>query len=369
MDALIMTCGTGGGHNAAGKAVAEELTRRGHNVTVLNPYTLTGDKLPSVIDNTYISIAKNAPSVFGFVYHLGEAYRRLPFPSPVYFLNGMMKDVMADYLGKNKFDVILMSHLFPAEILTNMKRHGIRVPKTVFIATDYTCIPFTEETDCDCYIIPAGELADDYTRRGIPVEKLHSLGIPVGSGFSHMSGKSEARASLGLDDSEGRSYILISGGSMGAGRLELVVDLLREKYAGTNVGLIVICGSNDRLYKKLAPLASSDLVVLEHTDRMADYMNACDLFITKPGGLSSSEAAASGTPLIHITPIPGCESLNMRFFEDHGMSVAVSSPRRQLVAACEKLMERPAREQMTENQHNIIPQAAASDICDLVERM
>ena len=108
MDALIMTCGTGGGHNAAGKAVAEELTRRGHNVTVLNPYTLTGDKLPSVIDNTYISIAKNAPSVFGFVYHLGEAYRRLPIPSPVYLLNGMMKDVMADYLGKNKFDVILM---------------------------------------------------------------------------------------------------------------------------------------------------------------------------------------------------------------------------------------------------------------------
>ena len=38
---------------------------------------------------------------------------------------------------------------------------------------------------------------------------------------------------------------------------------------------------------------------------MADYMAACDVFITKPGGLSSTEAAVAGIPLIHISPIPG----------------------------------------------------------------
>lgn len=367
MDALIMSCGTGGGHNAAGSAVADELSRRGHNVTVLNPYTLAGGRLPAVIDNTYISIAKNVPSLFGVVYRIGEAYRHLPFRSPVYHLNGRMNEVMASYLDTHHYDVILMSHLFPAEILTNMKRHGMRVPKTVFIATDYTCIPFTEETDCDCYIIPARELAGDYTRRGIPEERLYSFGIPVGSGFSGQTDRSEARRSLGLD--ENRSYILISGGSMGAGRLELVVDLLRRRYSGTNIALIVVCGSNERLYKKLSPTANDDCIVLEHTSKMSKYMSACDLFITKPGGLSSSEAAASGTPLIHITPIPGCESLNMRFFESHGMSVAVSSPRRQLIAAVDKLMEHSAREEMAENQHSIVRPTAASDICDLVERM
>lgn len=30
MEALILSCGTGGGHNAAGYAVKEELERRGH---------------------------------------------------------------------------------------------------------------------------------------------------------------------------------------------------------------------------------------------------------------------------------------------------------------------------------------------------
>ena len=43
MDALILSCSTGGGHNAAGFAVKEELERRGHQVTMLDPYTLAGD--------------------------------------------------------------------------------------------------------------------------------------------------------------------------------------------------------------------------------------------------------------------------------------------------------------------------------------
>ena len=35
MDALILSVGTGGGHNAAGYAVKEELLRRGHNVEMI----------------------------------------------------------------------------------------------------------------------------------------------------------------------------------------------------------------------------------------------------------------------------------------------------------------------------------------------
>ena len=40
MEALILSCSTGGGHNAAARAVKEELLRRGHNAVMLDPYTL-----------------------------------------------------------------------------------------------------------------------------------------------------------------------------------------------------------------------------------------------------------------------------------------------------------------------------------------
>lgn len=47
-----------------------------------------------------------------------------------------------------------------------MKRKGYELPPTVFVGTDYTCIPFTEETECDYYVIPAKDLEKEYIKRG-----------------------------------------------------------------------------------------------------------------------------------------------------------------------------------------------------------
>ncbi len=107
--------------------------------------------------------------------------------------------------------------------------------------------------------------------------------------------------------------------------------------------------------------------MLGFTDQMADYMKACDLYLSKPGGLSSTEAAVVGTALVHITPIPGCETSNMHFFAENGMSLAVNSPEHELIDACNRLLEEGAREKMIECQHRVIPADAAGDICKLLE--
>ena len=186
MDALILSCGTGGGHNSAGRAIQEELCARGHRVRMLNPYTLQSDALAGRIDRLYVRTAQRAPRAFGAIYRAGELYRKLPLRSPVYYANRGMLGAMEDYLRENRFDIIIMPHLFPAEILTNMKRRGLKVPKTMFVATDYCCIPFTEETDCDAYVIPSADLRQEYAVRGIPEERLYPLGIPVGRSFEEL---------------------------------------------------------------------------------------------------------------------------------------------------------------------------------------
>ena len=134
MEALILSCGTGGGHNAAGYAVKEELERRGHNVKMLDPYTLKGNHIDRLIDNAYIKLVQRVPLAFGAVYGLGNLYRRLPFRSPVYFLNRKMVPVMERLLSEKQYDYVVMPHLYPAEILTYMKKHGYHVPKMLFIA-------------------------------------------------------------------------------------------------------------------------------------------------------------------------------------------------------------------------------------------
>lgn len=366
MEALILSCGTGGGHNAAGMAVAEELRRRGHQVEMRNPYTLKSHRLSNGIDRVYISLVQRVPHAFGFIYLLGNLYRRLPFRSPVYFINRKMVAVMEQYLAEHHFDVVIMPHLFPAEILSNMKELGISVPKTIFIATDYTCTPFTEETDCDAYVTPSPMLADDFCRRGIAADKLHPLGIPTKAQFHAAISPYDAKVQLGLATEQ--QYVLVAGGSMGAGSLVRIVKLLLTNLKNGET-IIVVCGSNERLYNRLQAKFGSRLILVRQTDQMALYMKASELVLTKPGGLSSTEAAVAQTGLLHITPIPGCETRNMRFFAQHGLSIPIRHPKRQLAQACTKLSDPDEKSQMTQNQGATVNPHAAADICDLAEML
>ena len=372
MDALILSCGTGGGHNAAGKAVMEELLGRNHHAVMMNPYTLHSDKLAEQIDRLYISAAKKAPGAFGAIYKAGELYRKLPFRSPVYQVNQKMVSVMQEYLEEHHFDIVIMPHLFPAEIMTNMKRRGIQIPKTLFIATDYCCIPFTEETDCDAYVIPSEELEEDFARRGIPLDRLYPYGIPVDSSFGtemRYPEKSDAENA----EAEDKDYILISGGSMGAGKIEKFVGLLLESMEReelkNDVNIIVVCGSNQELYRKLERRYGRQIIVIGHTDCMADYLRASRLYITKPGGLSSTEAAVSGIPLLHMPPIPGCETCNAQYFRNRNMSMTckvTGEGAREVLALLDQ--EEFCRD-MVKNQQRHIRRDGAIQICRLAERL
>ncbi len=370
MDALILTCGTGGGHNAACRAVYEGLEARGHKATILNPYTLKSQKTADAVDNAYIKLVQKVPHAFGAIYKLGNVYRKLPVKSPVYHINQMMCSLMEQYLEENAYDVILMTHLFPAEILTAVKRRGFHLPKTIFISTDYTCIPFTEETDCDHYIIPSEELTSEYCEKGIPEERIRPFGIPVSPAFYGHVDKSEAKRSLGLK--EDVKYILIAGGSMGAGRIEDTISLILSSYEGrsdNNTELIVICGNNEALHKKLVKKYADKCTVITHTDRMADYLRACDIYISKPGGLSTTEAAVSNIPLILMSPISGCEIHNMRFFGSHGMSVSISSAEDELLDACRRLEDDAFRKNMINMQIGTLPPNATENICAFAESL
>ena len=368
MEVLILSCGMRGGHNSAGQAVAEELRRRGHEVMFLNAYDLKGKKTASVINNLYICIAQRVPRLFGAIYFLGDAYRRLPIHSPVYWANGKMAKYLEPLLRSHRFDAIVATHTFPAQTLTKMKREGKALPPTFFVATDYTCTPFEEESDCDYTVIPSPELRDEFCRYGFDGSRILSFGIPVRAEFAAEESRAEARRKLGWE--ENQFVMLLSGGSIGAGKIAASIAALRPFLAEDETRrLIVICGNNRRLYERLRKQCAGggQITVLERTEQMADFMHGCDVFISKPGGLSSTEAAAAGVPLIHISPIPGCETRNFRFFADHGMSIPVRSPRRELRKAVETLCSPAAADAMRQAQRDNLDRFSTARLCDLIE--
>lgn len=366
MDALILSCGTGGGHNSAAKAIREECIRRGWSAVLLNPYTLCGANMAGMIDSIYVRLVQRFPEGFGFIYQLGELYRRLPFHSPVYFLNGKAANCMNEYLKDKKFDIVITTHLFPGEIMARLKRSCADIPPTVYVATDYTCIPFTEDTDCDAYVIPAKELIKDFVKRGIPEACIYPLGIPVQKSFRKPITRSKAKAILGLE--KDIDYLLVSGGSIGAGKLSSIVKKL-QALCGSKERLIVICGSNEKLYKKLQKEYGNDITLLQSTERMAEYIRASKVYFTKPGGLSSTEAAIMGTALVHLPPIPGCETKNIKFFTEHGMSLRLRDSKNEVRQTILFFGDAKKRNNMLNQQKKVLCTNAAEAICDLAQHM
>jgi processive 1,2-diacylglycerol beta-glucosyltransferase len=61
--------------------------------------------------------------------------------------------------------------------------------------------------------------------------------------------------------------------------------------------------------------------VFGYTARMADLMKISDLFIGKPGGLTTAEALACGLPMVIVSPIPGQEERNSDHLLEDGVAV------------------------------------------------
>ena len=77
---------------------------------------------------------------------------------------------------------------------------------------------------------------------------------------------------------------------MGCGPLRKIAKKVRERLpeGGT---VITVCGRNERLYESLEDLVDEQFRVVGFTQEISRFMDAADIIVTKPGGLSSTEAA------------------------------------------------------------------------------
>ena len=369
MKVLILSTGTGEGHNSAGKAVLEQFRKRGIPCEMADVLGFASERAASYGKRIYVWSTVKATKVFKGAYKAGRAITSSRRKSPVYYANALYAEKLYHYIVDNGYDTIVMPHLFPAEALTYMlRKHGCRPDiRTYFVGTDYTCIPFTEETEADYYFIAHEELTEEYAKKGIAPEKLVPTGIPVSDRFRSLPSREEARESLGMNP-EGHC-ILVMTGSMGYGKIEnLVRALVSGMDGGDNV--YILGGSNEKLKARLREAYREDprVRVLDYTDRTAEYLAAADLLFTKPGGLTSTEAAVAGIPLAHTRPIPGCEDCNQAFYNAHGMALSADSEEKLVEAAMELLSQPKACRQMIERQHQVINGNAARDICDFILR-
>lgn len=318
MKVLLLSCSTGEGHNNCARAVKEELERRKIEVEFLDMLHMFGDPGPLSFDKILNHISTKTPDVFGMMYHAGAMYSATGVTSPVYLANIRRAGQLGDFIRERGYDAVVCSHLFPMESLTYLRRHGKCEARCYGVLSDYTCIPFLAETDLDAYFLPHEEVKRMCMDAGMPEERLVVTGMPVSGRFTAPQTKAGARQLLGLAQDK-KIYLIMTGG-IGCGDAVSLCETLR-RVPDERALLLVLPGRNEELRRTIdEKYHACGVVAVPFTDKVADYMHAADVMISKAGGISSSEAAVLGVPLVHAMIIPGVETLNAEFFARHGMS-------------------------------------------------
>jgi processive 1,2-diacylglycerol beta-glucosyltransferase len=157
-------------------------------------------------------------------------------------------------------------------------------------------------------------VASELQHHHVPAAKIAVTGIPIRHRFSSESVQAllaERDEHLLKENFEAnRPLVLLMGG--GAGLLSDVSDWI-TLLETVDLQFVVICGRNERLYKKLQDLESKRIRVLGYTNEVDRWMAMANLIITKPGGITVTEALAMKLPLLLFRPIPGQEEQNAEF--------------------------------------------------------
>lgn len=361
---LILSCGTGGGHNSAAKAIQESLLDRGINADFKEYLEIINPSIKEKVNKLYLKSTKGNGKVFKKVYHLGELYQKTRFKSPIYKLNSISKNKLYRYIKEKEYDYIITTHLFAAQALTAVKQeHEIYF---MAIATDYVCIPFWEETNPDILVIPNEDLKENFINKGVKKEKLLPIGIPVSKCYKLIYDEKDCKKKLGLD--ENKKYVLILNGSMGFGNvIKMVKNLLSEM---KDMNFIISCGNNKKLLGILKDKYKRDdrIVTLSYVNNLNEYMASSEIVLTKPGGLTSTEVATIRKPLIHTMPIPGCENYNANFFCDRKMSIKCDTIQEVVSTTKNLLYNKEVQEELIKNQSKYIDKNACDKICNVIER-
>ena len=361
MKILILSCNTGEGHHSAALALQEVLEEQQVSNEIIDPVSFAGDTASEKICDIYNSMIQNNPKAFGFIYHMGEAYNQTFKHSPVYFANSLYVKKLLSYIQSNGFDAVICTHLYGMEAMTAIqKKLNVHIP-SYGVLTDYTYIPFFSDTKLDGYFIPHSDLKQDLIQKGFTDTMLSPTGIPTSKRFRNHISKEIARNLLMIPQNK-KIYLIMTGG-VGCGNISAICDGLLKNEMDDFVAYI-LAGKNHTLQENLNKIYQNDrrIQCVGFTHKVNEYMNAADVLITKPGGLSSTEAAVANIPLIHYITIPGCETSNAIFFASHGMSWKTENPHEAAKLAVKLVHDENAVQNMCQRQASEINPHAAQEI-------
>jgi processive 1,2-diacylglycerol beta-glucosyltransferase len=320
---LFLYVSASSGHQRAADAVREALTlvTPGWETVGVDAFTYVYPTIGRLVSRTYLEILQRTPALWDFIYdnpdveHATREAREL--------LNLMSSRKMKKLVGRHSPAAIVCTQAAPCSVFAAEKRRGrlAGIP-LIAVITDFAVHSYWVYNEVDLYCVPSEEVRKTLVKQGILAARIVVTGIPISPVFLQRVPKERVLASMKLDPK--RKTILVMGGSQGMGPMEELIGRLIP----LDVQILVLTGLNRDLFRQLSKRYGREkrVRILGYTKTVHRLMDAADLLITKPGGLTSSEALAKGLPMIISNPIPGQEERNAAYLIRQGVAERADDP-------------------------------------------
>ena len=385
---LIMSASTGGGHNRAARAIKEELESRtidnmSIECEIVDSLKLVNNTMDKVISRGYEKSALYTPKAYGSVYRFSETTIASKNEFKTNPLTSLMARKFIHLLNESTPDLIIGTHPFPMIALSTLKKNNnihslsrsesfykstkVDIPPMISVLTDYTTHSTWIQNEIDYYIVGHEYVKELLVYEGVDSEKVKAFGIPVEKSFLSHRDRETVLTELGL--SPEKLTVLLMGGSFGAGNIkETLEDLIA---IDRDFQILVITGRNEHLKDKLSKMLDStihnkNICLLGYTNKMNDILASIDVLISKPGGLTTTEALLNDVPMIVPYFIPGQEEENLDFLTNCGAALRTTK-KYSLPVLLKVLIDDPSRlDNLRKNIKSIRKFDSAVNISNLV---
>ena len=320
---LILSEGFGAGHTQAAHALAVSIKRMSSSVQtrVLELGSFLHPTIFPLIFNAYKKTVTSQPKLYGMVYR--SQYKKRVGRFSQLALHRIFYAQTANIIRALKPDAIVCTHPFPNIVVSRLKRSaGLDIPLCTVI-TDYDAHGTWISSETNRYLVSTPEVKNKLISRGVPSRIIRVTGIPVHPNFWVHQDKEQIRSEFGL---RAMPTVLVMGGGWGLVKQQ---ELLKYMVGWRDrIQFIFVLGNNQKaldLMNEDPAFRHDNIKLLGFTREVDKLMEVSDLLITKPGGMTCTEAMAKGLPMLFHEAIPGQEEENAQYFTSNGFGEPLKS--------------------------------------------
>ncbi|HBF39558.1 MAG TPA: UDP-N-acetylglucosamine--LPS N-acetylglucosamine transferase [Firmicutes bacterium] len=327
-DVLILSASYGGGHNQVARALtsAIQLQAPGMKIITVDYCDLLVPLFNRLTQFGYMQSIRHFPVGYALYYQATGKISSDSFWQR--HLNKIGYSELMMLVDDLQPRLIISTFPIPAGVLSAMKASGhLNVP-IVTVITDMCVHSQWIHPNTDLYVVGSSEVADGLVGRGVPRWKISDSGIPILPEFNNNFDKAKLKEAFGFKPND--KVIIIMGGSDGIFKATGFKLHRTLEQLPNGVQALILTGYNQDLYEKLQPLMAkySNFRAEKFFHNMAGLMQMADLLITKAGGITISEALASGLPMVIYKPMPGQEEINANYLWRHRAAIIAKTEHR-----------------------------------------